>query len=59
MGYFLFGGEDYYPSGGWGDFVKAFDTKEEAVEVGKQEYERVGKWWHVVDVGAREIVDNG
>lgn len=26
----LFGHEDYYPSGGWGDFKGDFDTVEEA-----------------------------
>lgn len=26
----LFAGYDYYPSGGWGDFVESFDTAEEA-----------------------------
>ncbi len=29
--YMLFAGENYYPSGGWGDFQGYFITKEEAI----------------------------
>jgi hypothetical protein len=57
--YLLFGGNCYYPSGGWVDFQGAFDSIEEAMEYEKtidsQSYEG-DWWWHVVDqTTAREV----
>lgn len=51
----LFEGEDYYPSGGWGDMVGLFDTAEEAMaESGKINVYR--DWGHVVDLLTGEEV---
>ena len=60
--YLLFGGEDYYPGGGWRDFLGDFDSEADA------EYEarrrRTLKWtegrieWaQVVDVETGEVDD--
>jgi hypothetical protein len=42
--YLLFAGYQYYPRGGWTDFIDSFDTKEEAfAETARYD------WCHVVD----------
>jgi hypothetical protein len=43
--FLAFGGDQYYPSGGWDDFKGAFSSEEEA-------YDRVCslEWFNVVDV---------
>ncbi len=45
--YLLFLGDDYYPSGGWDDFVGSFDSLHEAVERIKSEDSHY-KWAHIV-----------
>jgi len=52
----LFAGHNYYPSGGYNDYVGSFDSLEKAIEGG--ETKRMGygylgddyeyDWWHVV-----------
>lgn len=44
--YLLFGGDVYYPAGGWDDFRGAFETIEAATAEG---YRRKFDWFHVVD----------
>lgn len=53
--YLLFAGDNYYPSGGWGDFIKSFESLEDAKEVGAK-YSGNFTWWHVVDVNTGEVV---
>ena len=36
--FLVFGGEDYYPHGGWGDFIDSFDTIEEAKSCAQQRF---------------------
>lgn len=44
--YLVFGGYNYYPSGGWDDFIDSFDDVSEAQAcVLKSNVE----WWQVVD----------
>jgi hypothetical protein len=58
--YLLFGGEHYYPSGGWQDFQKDFDTLEAAQAEGAQ-YDANRKsiidWWHVYDTQENRLFD--
>ena len=61
--YALFGGLDYYPGGGWEDFIGTFDTIEEATRAvsgsGGVPYEskpRDPDWWHIVDLTTGERV---
>lgn len=56
--YLLFGGEWYYPSGGWGDFVDSFDTKEQAFEVAKSSQFSYLEWCHIIDSQTGEYVGN-
>jgi hypothetical protein len=42
--FLLFAGDNYYPEGGWDDFINSFDTLEE-VELNLG----VCDWFHVVD----------
>lgn len=53
--YAVFKGSDYYPIGGWGDFVQAFETLEEA----RAELKRppVHNWSHIVDLQELREVD--
>lgn len=60
----LFGGENYYPAGGWEDFQDTYATLEEAVAGGRvylneDLYEGYGRWYHVVDLSTRSIVAQG
>lgn len=52
MKYLLFAGVAYYPSGGWDDFVGAFDSIDEA----KKATPPVYVWAHIVDASTRAIV---
>lgn len=55
--FLLFAGEDYYPIGGWNDFLGDFDTVAEAKGVGEGYREGSALcWWHVVDTEAAAIV---
>lgn len=45
MRYWLFGGCDYYPSGGMGDFIGEFPSQLEAEEAGKSR-----EWCEVIDM---------
>jgi len=52
--YVLFGGDQYYPLGGWQDFKGSFGSREAAVR------EAAGwgwDWWQVVDLMTGDIVD--
>lgn len=52
--FLLFTGDNYYPSGGWGDFQKDFDTLEEATNYMGHNYNV--DWFQVVDSTTGEIV---
>lgn len=63
--FLLFAGDQYYPSGGWQDFKKSFDTVLEAVKAAagntKDTDLRSGTWdwWQVVDLETGKMVDEG
>lgn len=51
--YLLFAGDNYYPSGGWGDFVDGFDSVEQAaLKLAERSYD----WFQIVDATTGEIV---
>ena len=50
--FILFGGDRYYPSGGWEDYVNSYETLEEARMYAKDRYD----WWHVLDLTTKTIV---
>lgn len=52
--FFLFGGDNYYPSGGWGDFVGDFDSRRDAVLSGMASK---NDWWHVIDIQTKKVID--
>ena len=62
--YFLFGGDNYYPSGGWKDLIGIYATLEEAVKEGSSCESIFGSdmliekydWWHVVDGNSLTVV---
>jgi hypothetical protein len=51
--YALFGGDDYYPGGGWHDFLRAEATAEAAMW---REGDKCADWWHVIDLWTGECV---
>jgi hypothetical protein len=60
--YLLFVGTDYYPEGGWDDFVAAFPDQAAADAEGIRmttEPNNRGTWWHVVDLSTLKIVSLG
>lgn len=54
--FLVFAGSDYYPEGGWHDFVRSFDSKDDAIMFVAQK--RDGDWWHIVDTKTGMIVAN-
>lgn len=54
----LFAGQDYYPGGGWEDFVGMYESLEEALEAYKSDGDSVIKyeWGHVVDLENQVVV---
>jgi hypothetical protein len=54
----LFLGDDYYPGGGWRDFVGFFETMDEAVAAAVEpEEDCVSGWWfNVADLRTGQIV---
>lgn len=52
--FLVFAGYNYYPSGGWEDFVEAFDTFEEAYAAAEV---ADGDWAHVVNLSTREVTN--
>lgn len=58
--FILFGGYDYYATGGFNDFLSSHDTADEAVKraeelMAKRLSDRI-EWWHVYDAQLGEIV---
>ncbi len=51
--FLLFAGDDYYPSGGWGDFVGSYDSVEEAIP------DAYSEWAHIVDTATGDVVREG
>ena len=53
--FLLFAGEEFYPGGGWSDFVGAYPTQQEAKEVALT---LQPSWWHIVDLNVMEEVES-
>jgi 3-methyladenine DNA glycosylase AlkD len=51
--YLAFGGDAYYPGGGWEDFKSDCDTLDQAINACRHE-----EWWHVIDITAMKRVAN-
>ena len=54
-GFLLFAGETYYPSGGWEDFIEAFDTLEAAEARGQKQIEGEDDWWNIINLKTGEM----
>lgn len=57
--YALFGGECYYPSGGWDDFLSWHETVEKAHAGGKRflrRGDRTDRWCEIVDMRVGKII---
>jgi hypothetical protein len=51
--YLLFGGERYYPSGGWEDFREDFDRRTDANNAALKLH---SDWWQIVDTKTKKII---
>jgi hypothetical protein len=56
--FILFAGQDYYPGGGWEDFIGMYESLEEAREAFYKSGYSVIKyeWGHVVDLENQVVV---
>lgn len=53
--YVVFAGSNYYPCGGWDDFVDSFATPEEAqAEIDKQEHRSC--WAYAIDLETGDTI---
>lgn len=52
--YLLFGGDTYYPGGGWEDYRGGFDSVEDALRAAA----RGSDWWHIVDLESGRIIED-
>lgn len=57
--YAVFANDDYYPSGGWGDFRNWFDSPEDAVAAAAEFERKHGYWSHIVDLETGEYLETG
>ena len=57
--YLLFSGSDYYPAGGWDDFINSFNTLIEARAAGEEsnKEDKDWKWFHIVDLKTGRRID--
>ncbi len=60
--FLLFGGYQYYPSGGMRDLRGDFDTLEEAEKAATRGESMIAEsgydWWHVLDTETMEVVSD-
>jgi len=56
--FLLFGGSNYYPSGGFDDFIRSFDTIGEVNSYASGINDRYD-WMHVVNTETRELLEVG
>ena len=56
MRYLLFGYDNYYPSGGWNDFIKGSDDLEE-LKTFKPEFKN--DYYHIVYLEKGEVIATG
>ncbi len=52
--YLLFCGLDYYPDGGWDDFISSGEYEE--IVKDKDEIQNMYDWWQIVDLETMKIV---
>lgn len=55
--FLLFGGDNYYPGGGWGDFIDHFDNASDAFAKGDTRTD--WQWFQVVDVTIMKEISRG
>ena len=53
--YLLFAGDEYYPIGGWEDFLGAYSSLEEAND---RLFGTPCDWWQIVDSETLEVVEH-
>ncbi len=54
--FLLFSGPQYYPGGGWDDFIDSFDSLEEAQQYIADKCSEWGQWSHIIDTSTWEKI---
>lgn len=54
--YLLFAGVDYYPEGGFNDYVNSYSTYNEALEDAQKLLSDGNQWWQIVDTLENTII---
>lgn len=54
--FLVFAGSDYYPQGGWDDFICSRPILSEAIFYAKDQLNKSAEWAHVVDFESLQIV---
>ena len=65
--FLVFRGDDYYPHGGWADYIGSADEIRDAVHIAIDDLDKDsrspmtgdGEWYHVVDIWSSKIVCEG
>ena len=57
--YILFGGDEYYPTGGCHDVTALSDDLDELVETGLEKHGDEDSWWHILDLESMKVVRGG
>jgi len=47
--YWLFAGDNYYPTGGMGDFIGSYDSVDDAINSHARTNDPTGEWGEVID----------
>jgi hypothetical protein len=53
--YIVFAGENFYPLGGWCDYIGSYPTVEEAREAASN---CKCDWWQIVDITTKTVVED-
>jgi hypothetical protein len=53
--YIVFAGENFYPLGGWCDYIGSYSTVEEARNAANN---RECDWWQIVDITSKNVVED-
>jgi len=57
--FYVFTGMQYYPSGGWGDFIGTADTLDAARAHAETAADGSDDWYQIVDASSLKVVEEG
>lgn len=54
--FIVFGGECYYPQGGYSDYIDSFESKSEALKFIKSKVDTKCEWYQIFDDDEKKIL---